>query len=411
MGDGLSLFQYLATMANRLQRFFDQFKRARVAKYDSTTIAAQMGINGYGFRNIVMNETNSMAIAAVYACVSKISSSLAAMPMQVMRRNADGSEHVPQSNVQAVLNNPAEYSTAYEFFESLIAQACMYGCGYAEIVREQGQPVEFRLLNYAEVRPLNESFSAYELQGGRILRDMEMLVICNLDRMSPIRLHAQNIGLAKAAEEYGMQYFSNGGQMTGVLSSEQPLKNEQIEVIQQSWNSSSSNAGTKLLPFGFRYNRIGIPPEEAQFIETRKFQAEEICRIFSVPPALIQLESQTTYNNVEQQNLMFRQHTLLPWVKRIEQELDRKLIVGTDVLDHYIRLDMDAMYRADNNSRAQFYKEMLQSGVMSINEVRKREDMNPVEGGDTHTVQVNQIALDRLQAYSDKISTDGGTEN
>jgi HK97 family phage portal protein len=398
-------------MANRLQRLLNVFQRARVGKYDSTTIAAQMGINGYGFRNIVMNETNSMAIAAVYACVSKISSSIAAMPMLVMRRGLQGIEHAANHNTQVLLKSPSEYCTSYEFFESLIAQACMYGCGYAEIVREQGQPVELKLLNYHDVRPLDSSNSAYELTGGRVLRDMQILVICNLDRMSPIRLHAQNIGLAKAAEQYGMDYFTNGGQMTGVLSTEQPLKNEQLETIQQSWNNSTANAGTKLLPFGFKYNRIGIPPEEAQFIQTRKFQAEEICRIFSVPPALVQLESQTTYNNVEQQNLMFRQHTLLPWVKRIEQELDRKLIVGMDVEDHYIRLDMDSMYRADNTTRAQFYKEMLQSGVMSINEVRAKEDMNPVAGGDTHTVQVNQIALDRLEAYSDKISNDaGGTE-
>ena len=213
-------------MANRLQRFLDVFQRARVAKYDSTSIAAQMGINGYGFRNIVMNETNSMAISAVYACVSKISSSIAAMPMLVMRRGPQGIEHAPNNNAQILLSNPAEYCTAYEFFESLIAQACMYGCGYAEIVREQGQPVELKLLNYYDVRPVDDTYSAYKLTNGRILRDMQMLVICNLDRMSPIRLHAQNIGLAKAAEEYGMQYFANGGQMTGVLSSEQPLKNE-----------------------------------------------------------------------------------------------------------------------------------------------------------------------------------------
>ena len=394
-------------MANRLQNFLNRFQRARVAKYDGTSIAAQIGINAFNHRTIVMNETNSMAISAVYACVSKISSSIATMPMQVMRKNVNGIEPAPQSNVQALLNQPTEYTTSYEFFESLIAQACMYGCSYAEIIREQGQAVELKLLNYHEVKPLDDQYSAYELQDGRIIRDMNMLVICALDRISPIRLHAQNIGLAKAAEDYGMQYFSNGGQMTGVLSSEQPLKNEQIEVIQQSWSQSAANTGTKLLPFGFKYNRIGIPPEEAQFIETRKFQAEEICRIFSVPPALVQLESQTTYNNVEQQNLMFRQHTLLPWVKRIEQELDRKLIVGADVIDHYVRLDMDSMYRADNNSRAQFYKEMLQSGVMSINEVRAKEDMNPVEGGEVHTVQVNQIALSELEAYSQKLTQDG----
>ena len=88
------------------------------------------------------------------------------------------------------------------------------------------------------------------------------------------------------------------------------------------------NAGTKLLPFGFKYQRITITPDEAQFIETRKFQAEEICRIFSVPPSLVQLPSQSTFNNVEQQNLQFARHTIAPWVKRIEQEIDRKLILG-----------------------------------------------------------------------------------
>ena len=147
------LLFYLADMANRLQNFLNRFQRARVAKYDGTSIAAQIGINAFNHRTIVMNETNSMAISAVYACVSKISSSIATMPMQVMRKNVNGIEPAPQSNVQALLNQPTEYTTSYEFFESLIAQACMYGCSYAEIIREQGQAVELKLLNYHQVKP------------------------------------------------------------------------------------------------------------------------------------------------------------------------------------------------------------------------------------------------------------------
>ena len=186
------------------------------------------------------------------------------------------------------------------------------------------------------------------------------------------------------------------------------LRKEQMDVIQNSWNASAMNAGTKLLPFGFKYQRITITPDEAQFIETRKFQAEEICRIYSVPPSLVQLETQTTFNNVEQQNLQFARHTISPWAKRIEQEIDRKLIQSFERPDVYSQFNMNDLHRGDMAARTSFYKEMLQTGVMSINEVRRKENMNPVDGGDTHTVQINQIALDRLGEYSAKVSTDGG---
>jgi HK97 family phage portal protein len=168
------------------------------------------------------------------------------------------------------------------------------------------------------------------------------------------------------------------------------------------------NAGTKLLPFGFKYQRITITPDEAQFIETRKFQAEEICRIFSVPASLVQLPSQTTYNNVEQQNLMFARHTIVPWTKRIEQEIDRKLIQSFERPDVYSKFQLNDLHRGDMAARATFYREMTQIGVMSINEVREREGLNPVEGGgDTHLVQINQIALDKIDEYSNKVSSDG----
>jgi HK97 family phage portal protein len=228
--------------------------------------------------------------------------------------------------------------------------------------------------------------------------------------MSPIRLHRENLGLAKSAQDFGAEYFGQSGQMTGVLTSEQPLKKEQMDVIQGSWNAGSSNAGTKLMPFGFKYQRISISPDEAQFIETRKFQAEEICRIFSVPPSLVQLPSQTTYNNVEQQNLMFARHTIVPWTQRVEQEIDRKLIPSFDRPQIYSRFSLNDLQRGDSAARADYYAKMTQIGVMNINEVRALEDLNPVDGGSVHTVQINQIALDKLEAYSDAISkgkTDG----
>jgi HK97 family phage portal protein len=192
--------------------------------------------------------------------------------------------------------------------------------------------------------------------------------------------------------------------MTGVLSSEQPLKKEQMDVIQGSWNNGAAQAGTKLMPFGFKYQRISISPDEAQFIQTRAFQAEEICRIFNVPTALVQLPSQTTYNNVEQQNLMFARHTIVPWTQRIEQEIDRKLIPSFDREVVFSKFKLSDLQRGDSAARANYFTQMLQNGVLSINEVRQEEQLNPIQGGDIHTVQVNQIALDKLEAYSETIS-------
>tara|TARA_R110000744_G_scaffold87233_1_gene170453 strand:- start:62 stop:787 length:726 start_codon:yes stop_codon:yes gene_type:complete len=240
-----------------------------------------------------------------------------------------------------------------------------------------------------------------------------MLEICNLMRMSPIRLHRENLGLAKSAQDFGAEYFGQSGQMTGVLSSEQPLKKEQMDVIQGSWNNGAAQAGTKLMPFGFKYQRIAISPDEAQFIETRKFQAEEITRIFSVPPSLVMLPSQTTYNNVEQQNLMFARHTIVPWTQRIEQEIDRKLIPSYDSPMVYSKFKLSDLQRGDSAARANYFTQMIQAGVLSINEVRAEEEKNPIPGGDIHLVQINQIALDKVEAYSDSISnnnTNGGFE-
>jgi HK97 family phage portal protein len=200
---------------------------------------------------------------------------------------------------------PNNYETPFYFWESIIAQAVLKGCGYAIIRRGAGGiPIALQCLDTDHVeRRIVENRVFFKLQDDTVVAQEDMLEICNLQRRSPIQLHRENLGLTQAAQNYGSEYFGNGGQMTGVLSSDQPLKGEQMETLQKSWNQSQTSAGTKLLPFGFKYNRISIAPEEAQFIETRKFQAEEICRIFSVPPALVQLESQTTYNNVEQQNL------------------------------------------------------------------------------------------------------------
>ncbi len=397
----------MATLTERLSALF----RYRIGKYNSQTLEAELGINPIVRSGVNVTEQSALAISTVYACVYKIASTISSLGLEIYvrdGRNVEIANQHPAYNL--ITSEPNEYQNAYDFWENVMASALMYGCGYAVIERNaRGYAERLVPVSYYDV-------DVKEVDGQRVfvIRDYgavtqdNMLEISNMNRMSPIRLHRENMGLAKAAQDFGSEYFGQKGQMTGVLASDQPLRKEQMDVIQNSWNQSAMNAGTKLLPFGFKYQRITITPDEAQFIETRKFQAEEICRIYSVPPSLVQLETQTTFNNVEQQNLQFARHTISPWAKRIEQEIDRKLIQSFERPDVYSQFNMNDLYRGDLSARTSFYKEMLQTGVMSINEVRRKENMNPVEGGDTHTVQINQIALDRLGEYSAKVSTDGG---
>lgn len=395
----------MATLADRLRSVF----RYRVGKYDSQTLKQDLGITGFVSSGVNVTEQGALGISTVYACVYRIASTIASLGLEIYVRDGRDVNVANMHPAYQVLDIPNDENTPYEFWETLVASALVYGCGFAIIERnnrgyaERLIPVHYYDVDIKEVN----GERIYSVRDYGVVMPDNMLEICNMHRMSPIRLHRENIGLAKAAQDFGSEYFGQKGQMTGVLASDQPLRKEQMDVIQNSWNSSSMNAGTKLLPFGFKYQRITITPDEAQFIETRKFQAEEICRIYSVPPSLVQLPSQTTYNNVEQQNLQFARHTIAPWAKRIEQEIDRKLIQSFERPDIYSKFNMNDLYRGDLAARTNFYTQMLQSGVMSINEVRAKEQMNPVQNGDLHTVQVNQIALDRLGDYSDKVSKDG----
>jgi len=392
----------MSTLTDRVKALF-----RRVGPFDPNTISSEMGLYPLTKSGATINESSAMAISTVYACVYKISSTIASLGLEIYER--DG-RNVVQANVHPAYNlvkvKPNNHQTAYEFWESITASAVIYGVGYAIIERDdRGYATQLIPVHYSDVDLRNvKGERVYSVKDVGIVRPENMLEICNLQRMSPIRLHRENLGLAKSAQDFGAEYFGQSGQMTGVLSSEQPLKKEQMDVIQGSWNNGAAQAGTKLMPFGFKYQRISISPDEAQFIQTRAFQAEEICRIFNVPTALVQLPSQTTYNNVEQQNLMFARHTIVPWTQRIEQEIDRKLIPSFDRPVVYSKFKLSDLQRGDSGARAAYFTQMLQAGVLSINEVRMEEELNPIEGGDIHTVQVNQIALNKLEAYSESIS-------
>lgn len=396
----------MASFTDRIRTLF----RARVGKYDANDVAHEIGLLKHGYDQVSVTQRQAMGIAAVYACVYRIASTIASLDLGVYRKQNGGTERLDEHPTQTIISHmPNEYMTSVEFWESVVGNACAHGAGHAVITRDNSgratamYPVAPDEVQYVE----SKTTPMYKVAGFGMIPMEDMLCIYNLHRKSPISLHRENLGLAKAAQSYGAGWF-NDGQMTGILTTDQPLRNEQMKALRQSWKQQGG-ATTRLVPHGMKYQRITIAPSEAQFIEVRKFQAEEIARIFGVPPALIQLESQTTYNNVEQQNIMYGRHTIAPWVGRIEAELDRKLLFKQERPATYTQYDLTSMYRGDMNARKQFYEGLLRLGVMSINEVREKEGMNPVANGDVRTLAVNQISLDKFEAFSQKL-TEGGVQ-
>lgn len=383
-------------------------QRARVGKFDSQTIAREMGIT---YRNhVTVSPEGALAISTVYACIYRIASTCASLSLNIYER--DGREVTLAESHPAydlVKYTPNPHQTAYEFWENLYVQALMHGVGYAIVARDnRGNPISLTPVHFYDVEPkVIDGERVFSVKDLGVVFPENMIELCNMGRLSPLRVHAENMGLAKAVQDYGSDYFANGARPTGILTPANPMKKEQLEALRESWQSATS--GVKMLPYDMRYQSQSIPPEEAQFIETRKFQAEEICRIYSVPPDLVQLPGKSTFNNVEQQHIQFARHTITPWAIRLSQEVDRKLVQPFDRPQIYSRHDMTDLFRGDMAARASFYREMLNTGVLSINEVRAKEDLNPVAGGDTHTVAVNQIALDTFQAYSAKISSNENT--
>lgn len=388
------------TIRDRLAQLF----RYRVGKYDSTTLANELGITALTTSGAYVNERNAMALSAVYACVYRIASTVSTLDLQILlESNGAKQPAVNHPAYDLIRNSPNEYQTAPEFWELLVSYAVLHGRGHAVIERDdRGYATQMTVVPTDEVKEIEVPAGTAFKVNGSIVYPENMLCLYNIQRKSPIRLHRENLGLAQSAQRFGAQYFDEG-QATGILTTDQTLRAEQMQSIRSSWREQGS-ATTKLVPHGLKYQRITITPDEAQFLGVRKFQAEEVARIFGVPPALIQLESQTTYNNVEQQNLMFSRHTIAPWAKKLEHEINRKLIQARERPQTYARFDLNSMARGDMDARVNYYEGMVRLGAMSINEVRAKEEMNPVEGGDAHMVQLNQVSLEQFPEYSRKIS-------
>lgn len=359
---------------------------------------ALLGCDLTSASGVAVSPDTAMGVAAVQCAVRVISETIGMLPFPLYERmGEDGKKKARGHAVWKVINGrPNPWMTAQEFRETLTAQMLLYGDGFGLKNRAGGALREIYPLHPNRVRvERKKDFSAayhvtmadggtQELGPDRILhiRDLSLDGHRGLSRVRQCR---DAIGLSKATELFGSQFFANSGRPGGILTTDQVMGPDAVKAIRESWalaNSGDRKMGTAVLDGGFKWISVTQTAEEAQNIETRKFQVTEIARIFRLPPHKIGDLEKASFSNIEQQDLDFYKSSMLPWASRWENAVDTQLLEGTDQEKFYAKLNMTALLRGDSTARSNFYQKMVQAKIMTRNEVRILEDLDPVEGGD-----------------------------
>jgi HK97 family phage portal protein len=355
---------------------------------------------------VAVTEENSLASAAVYACVRVLAETLASLPLMVYERLPDGGRRrAPEHPLYELLHMaPNPEMTTFELRETLMGHLSLWGNGYAQVQWNNGGRV-------MALWPLRPDQVTVTRRGGRLvylvkapgqaaveLAAEEVLHVRGmggngLTGYSPIRMAREAIGLGLAAQEYGARFFANDATPGGLLMHPGVLGEDGTRNVQESWEERHQGLGNShrvtVLEEGMTYQMIGIPPEDAQFLETRKYQRSEIASIFRVPPHLIQDLERATFSNIEHQSIAFSIHTIRPWVVRWEQALMRVLLSPAERRRYFVAFVIDGLLRGDLTSRSAAYAVAIGNGWMSRNEVRSLENLNPFEGGDEFLLPLN----------------------
>lgn len=387
-----------------------------------------------------VNEHSAMQVTAVYACVRVISETIASLPLQVFKYTEIGKEKAVNHALYGLLHDePNPEMTSFVFRETMMSHLLLFGNAYAQILRNgKGEVTALYLLMpsqmtvnrasngqiyYTYNKIPDDGFKNKSTQGGNqyYLKPSDVLHIPGLGfdglvGYSPISMARNAIGMAISTEEYGAKFFANGAKPGGVLEHPGTLKNP--EKIRESWNTlfrgSGNSHGTAILEEGLQYKPIGVSPNEAQFLETRKFQTNEIARIFRVPPHLIGDLERATFSNIEHESISFVDNTIVPWVTRLEQSMQKSLLRDSEKQDFFIKFNLTARLRGDANSRASFYQTMRQNGIMSANDIRSLEQMNLIpkeDGGFKYFVNGSMVDMASAGVWTQKYTNEGGEKN
>lgn len=403
------------------------FKSRDHPKIDNRTVGSSysfyMGGSSAG-KNV--NERSAMQMTAVYSCVRILAEAVAGLPLHLYRYKEDGGkERAIDNNLYHLLHDePNKEMSSFIFRETLMTHLLLWGNAYAQIIRNgKGEVValyplmpnkmqvdrdENGELYYIYTRSSDEAKTMDGVTVYLTPRDVLHIPGLGFDGLvgySPIAMAKNAIGLAIATGEYGAKFFANGAAPSGVL--EHPGTIKDPSRLRENWNSTfggSANSGkVAVLEEGMKYTPISISPEQAQFLETRKFQIDEIARIFRVPPHMVGDLEKSSFSNIEQQSLEFVKYTLDPWVIRWEQSLSRALLNEDEKRKYFFKFNLEGLLRGDYESRMSGYAVARQNGWMSANDIRELENMDKIpaeDGGDLYLINGNMLPLNKAGAYA-----------
>lgn len=367
----------------------------------------------------MVDEKSAMQIATVYACVRLLAESVAQLPLHLYRASDnDGQEKATDHPLYKILyREPNPEMTSFSYWEAVMTHLLLWGNSYSQVVRDGRNNVlglypllpENVEIDRTDKGELYYIYHAYtnEVPGENnkdiVFRRDEILHIPGLGfnglvGFSPVAMMKNALGTTIAVEKYGSAFFRNGAQPAGVLEHPGVLKDPQ--KIRENWSEvygGPNNAHkVALLEEGMTYKPISLPPEDSQFLSTREFGVEEICRIFRVPPHMVQDLKRATFSNIEHQSIDFVVHTLDPWLVRIEKAIVKDLLVEEEKDAYFPKFNVDGLLRGDYKSRMDGYSVGISTGIISPNEARRKENMPALpeeEGGDFHIVNGTFIKL------------------
>jgi len=352
---------------------------------------------------------SALGMLAVYACVRVLAEGAASLPLIVYERTQQGkrrAQNVPLYNLLHDAPNPE--MTSMEMREALMGHTVLRGNGYAEIEWTNGGQVKaiwpLRPDKTKPIRINRELAYEYTLPNGgttvlasRLVLHLRGLGPNGLMGYDPISIARQAIGLGLGAEEFGGRFYGNGARPGIILNHPGKLSLEAQTRLKKAWadrHEGLSNAHrVAVLEEGMTAQEVGVAPDNAQFLETRKFQVSEIARMFRVQPHMIGDLDRATFSNIEHQSLEYVIHTLRPWLVRWEQRIQQTLFVGEDRKRYYAEHLVDGLLRGDTKSRYESYSIGRQNGWLSANDIRSLENMNPIDGGDIYLIPLNMAQL------------------
>ena len=405
------------------------FGQARDKPVDKAADAGYSFLFGRTTSGKPVNERTAMQTTAVYACVRILAEAVASLPLHVYEYQDDGGKKLVHDHPLYYLlhDEPNPEMTSFVFRETLMSHLLIWGNAYAQIIRDGAGRVlglypllpdkmdvqrddkgniYYVYFRNSDENPMFKEYGDIRLKAEDVLH-IPGLGFDGLIGYSPIAMAKNAVGMTLACEEYGASFFANGANPGGVLEHPGVLKDP--SKVRESWNSvyRGVNNAHKIavLEEGMKYQQIGIPPEEAQFLETRKFQINEIARLYRIPPHMVGDLDKSSFSNIEQQSLEFVKYTLDPWVIRWEQSLQRSLLLPGEKGKYFIKLNVDGLLRGDYQSRMNGYAVGRQNGWFSANDIREMENMNPIpdeEGGSLYLINGAMTKLADAGAFAGK---------